>query len=202
MSMTPNRKIRTIPAALLVLALSGCFGGLGGGKAPPSLLRLAASEEVSAGSGAAGRPTDAVMVMEPETDKRLAVLRVPVQMNDVDVAYLKDAQWVERPSRLFRGLLAERLRAKGGQLVLEDDQPVPATGTRLGGKLLEMGYDERSGAVVVRFDALRTSPGGEVVSKRFESEVAVAKAKAALVGPALNEAANDVAGQVVEWMAR
>ena len=201
MTMTSLRALRITAAASLALALGGCLGGLGGGgKAPPALLRLTASEGATAGSGAAAMPTAAIMVMEPETDKRLAVLRVPVQVNAVDVAYLKDAQWVERPSRLFRGLLAERLRARGGQLVLEDDQPIPATGTRLGGRLLEMGYDAKRLAVIVRFDALRTSPTGEVTSKRFESAVAVTDAKADRIGPALNEAANAVAGEVVAWM--
>lgn len=188
-------------AALLALALGGCLGSvLGGTKAPPTLLRLTASETAPAGSSASGKPADAIMVMEPETDNRLAVQRVPVQVNAVDVAYLKDAQWVERPARQFRALLAERLRAKGGRLVLEDDQPVPATGTRLSGKLLDLGYDARSLSVVVRFDALRTMPGGQVTTRRFEAAIPGVSATAAAVGPALNKAANEVAGQVVEWM--
>jgi cholesterol transport system auxiliary component len=188
-------------AAFLVLSLGGCLGSvLGGTKAPPTLLRLTASEAALAGSSASGKAGDAIMVMEPETDNRLAVQRVPVQVNAVDVAYLKDAQWVERPARQFRALLAERLRARGGRLVLEDDQAVPATGTRLGGKLLDLGYDARSQSVVVRFDALRTMPGGQVTTRRFEATVPGVSATAAAVGPALNKAANEVAGQVVEWV--
>lgn len=187
-------------AGLLLGSLGGCLGGLSGPKAPPALLRLASTSSAPVGASATGKPTDAVMVMEPETDKRLAVQRVPVQVSDVDVAYLKDAQWVERPSRLFRALLAEHLRAKGGRLVLEDDQPVPATGTRLGGKLLEMGYDARTMAVTVRYDALRTGSDGQVTSKRFESVVSAGSAKPGSIGPALNKAANDVAAQVTAWM--
>lgn len=188
-------------AIALALSLGGCLGGLlGGTKAPPTLLRLTASEAAPAGTSASGKPGDAIMVMEPETDNRLAVQRVPVQVNAVDVAYLKDAQWVERPARQFRALLAERLRAKGGRLVVEDDQPVPATGTRLSGKLLDLGFDARSQSAVVRFDALRTSPSGVVTTRRFEAKVGGVSATAASVGPALNQAANEVAGQVVEWM--
>lgn len=188
-------------AALLTLSLGGCLGGLvGNSKAPAMLLRLSSTESAKPGATASGRPADAVMVMEPETDSRLSVQRIPVQVNAVDVAYIKDAQWVERPTRQFRALLAERLRARGGRLVLEDDQQVPATGTRLGGKLLDMGYDAGTNSVIVRFDALRTAPTGEVTTKRFEAVVKSVDPAAAAVGPALNEAANAVAGQVVDWI--
>ncbi|MDE2412086.1 MAG: membrane integrity-associated transporter subunit PqiC [Sphingomonadales bacterium] len=193
--------VRAGLALALALSLGGCLGGLAGGaKPPPALLRLVPAEAAPAGSSASGKPTEAIMVMEPETENRLAVLRVPVQINAVDVAYLKDAQWVERPARQFRALLAERLRAKGGRLVLEDDQPVPATGTRLGGKLIDLDYDARRQSAVVRFDALRTTPAGQVTTRRFEAVVPTASAKPTAVGNALNQAANDVAGQVVEWM--
>ncbi|MDE2435901.1 MAG: membrane integrity-associated transporter subunit PqiC [Sphingomonadales bacterium] len=193
---------RLVGVAALSLVLSGCLGGLVDSSKPPAmLLRLVPSETAAAGSSATGKPGDAVMVMEPETDNRLAVQRVPVQINAVDVAYLKDVAWVERPARQFRSLLAERLRAKGGRLVLEDDQPVPATGTRLGGRLIDLGYDARSRSVMVRFDALRTTPNGTVTARRFESTISGIAPKAATVGAALNEAANTVAGQVAEWMA-
>ena len=64
-----------------------------------------------------------------------------------------------------------------------------------------MGYDARSGSVVVRYDAMKTGPKGELVTKRFESVVPSVAALPAAVGPALNTAANDVALQVAEWMA-
>ncbi len=192
-------RLRIAAALVLLLPLGGCLG-LGGGKPPPSLLRLTSVRGAPAGASFSGKAGDAVMVMEPETDRRLAVQRVPVQIDDSNVAYLKGAQWVERPSRMFRALLAETLRAKGGQLVLEDDQPVPATGTRLGGKLVELGFDARSQSVVVRYDALRTSPAGVVSTKRFESVVPGVAARPGPVGDALNRAANDVAAQVATWI--
>ncbi|GGZ92632.1 ABC-type transport auxiliary lipoprotein family protein [Novosphingobium arvoryzae] len=197
-------RFATVTAAALVL--SGCLG-LGGGKAPPSLLSLTPAKSAPAGAVASGTGATAIMVMEPDTDKRLAVQRVPVQVSASSIAYLKDALWVERPARLFRGLLAETLRAQplpggGGRLVLEDDQAAPLIGTRLSGRLLDMGYDAREMAVVVRFDAFRTGPSGEVATRRFESVVSGVSAKPDAVGAALNRAANDVAGQVAEWMAQ
>jgi cholesterol transport system auxiliary component len=116
------------------------------------------------------------------------------------VAYLVGTSWVERPSRLFRALLAETLRTRTQVLVLEDSQAASSNGIRLSGRLIDMGFDARSQSVVVRFDAMRTGPKGEVQTKRFESTVAGVQPKPESVGPALNKAANDVAGQVAEWM--
>jgi cholesterol transport system auxiliary component len=194
--------IRIAAMAALPLILSACVSLGGGGKAPASLLTLTPAASAPAGSTASANPADALLVMEPETDQSLAVLRVPVQVDDANIAYLKDAVWVERPSRLFRALLAETLRAKGGRLVLEDSQAsVPVGGVRLSGRLIAMGYDARSRSVVVRFDAIRTGANGEVQTKRFESVVDGVAPLPAEVGPALNKAANNVAAQVAEWMA-
>jgi cholesterol transport system auxiliary component len=191
--------MRKAGMALMLAGLGGCVS-LGGGKVPATLLTLSAEAAAPAGTTTAAAIAQAVLVMEPETDKRLAVLRVPVQVDTAQVAYLKDAQWVERPSRLFRSLLAETLRADGKRLVIEDDQRAMAAGERLSGRLLEMGYDAREMAVVVRFDAMLTR-GSEVRTRRFEATVPGVAARPEEVGSALNKAANDVAGQVAEWMA-
>lgn len=196
--------LRIGAVAVLPLVLSACIslGGGGGGKAPLSLLTLTPEASAPAGSTASATPDQAIMVMEPETDQHLAVLRVPVQVDDTNIAYLQGTVWAERPARLFRALLAETLRAKTGRLVVEDSQSsVPVTGTRLSGRLISMGYDARSGSVVVRYDAMKTDPKGELMTKRFESVVPGVTPLPAEVGPALNRASNDVARQVAEWMA-
>jgi cholesterol transport system auxiliary component len=105
--------------------------------------------------------------------------------------------WVERPARLFQRLLAETIRAKGGQLVIENDSGT--SGPKLSGRLLDMGYDVRAASVVVRFDAVKQA-GGRIETRRFESVVPVKEAAAKYVGPALNEAANSVAQAVADWV--
>jgi cholesterol transport system auxiliary component len=199
-AMRQLRMIRTLPVLLaLTLALPGCVS-LGGGKSPPTLLTLTPATSVPVGTVIGGDPKTAIMVMEPETDQRLAVVRVPVQIDDTDVAYLKGAMWVERPARLFRALLAETLRSKTDMLVLEDSQAAANAGVRVSGRLIDMGYDARTSSVVVRFDAIRSGAGGTVVTKRFESIVSGVQAKPDSIGPALNRAANDVAAQVAAWV--
>lgn len=195
--------IRSLPARTaalsLALLLGGCLG-LGGGKAPATLISLTATQGPAAGSGSTGKVADALMVLEPEVDRKLAVLKVPVRVDGSSVAYLADAAWIERPARQFRALLAETLRADGKRLVIEDDGAAGPTAHRLGGRLIDMGYDAGSRSVVVRFEAVRSGPDGTVATRRFESVVPGVPATAVAIAPALNRAANDVAGQVAAWL--
>lgn len=183
--------------AALVL-LPGCISL--GGKVPAQLLGLTAQSTAPAGTLGVGRIGEALVVLDPETDRRLDVQRVPVQVDDATVAYLKDAVWVERPARLFRRLLAETIRARGQYLVLEDVDKGAGGKIRLAGRLVDMGYDARNRSVVVRYDALREDVDGTFASRRFEAVVPGVSPKAERVAPALNKAANDVAAQVAEWV--
>lgn len=189
---------RVIAAGGAVLLLSGCLSL--GGKSPPTLFTLGAERGAAAGASTTGKVADALVVAEPEVDRRLGVQRVAVQVDASNVAYLKDAMWVERPSRLFRALLAETLRAKSGRLVFEDDQPLARGARRLSGRLIDMGYDARAQAAVVRFEAVRDLGNGEVSVRRFEAVEGGVSAKPESVGPALNRAANKVAAEVADWM--
>ena len=191
--------LKAAPIAALALALGGCLSL--GDKVPDTLFSLTPARIAPAGTAASGNFGDAIIVVEPETDRRLSVQRVPVQIDDASVAYLQKAMWVERPSRLFRALLAETIRAKGNRLVFEDSEAASSGGTRLSGRLLDMGYDARTLSVVVRYDAIRSGgKGAAMATKRFESIVPGIAAKPEAVGPALNKAANDVAAQVAEWV--
>ena len=188
-----------LAVASLALLLGGCLGGLGG-KAPAVLISLTSSQAPAAGAGVTGSQDNALVVLEPEVDRKLAVLKVPVRVNGSTIAYLADAAWVERPARQFRGLLAETLRASGKRLVLEDDGTGGPAANRLGGRLVDMGYDAAQQAVVVRFEAIRSTRGGSVETRRFESVIPGVSAKPEAIAPALNRAANAVAADVAAWM--
>jgi cholesterol transport system auxiliary component len=181
-----------------LLLLSGCLSL--GGKTPDQLIRLTPESSAPAGDMLAVPLTEALIVLDPEADRRLDVQRVPVQVDDATIAYLKEATWVERPARQFRRLLAETIRARGNRLVVEAGDTSEGGKTRLGGRLLDMGYDARSQSVIVRFDAMRWEPAGPVTSRRFEATIPGVSPEAQSVAPALNRAANDVARQVADWI--
>lgn len=186
-------------AVVAALALSGCVSI--GTKPPEQLLRLTPDTVAPAGTTSSGQIADAFVILDPETDRGLDVLRVPVTVDTASLAYLKDAVWVEKPSRQFRGLLAETLRSQTPRLVLEGGDFEVAGRTLVSGRLLQMGYDAQRRAVIVRFDAIRKERGdGPIQSRRFEAVVDGVEAKAVPVGAALNRASNDVAKQVVEWV--
>lgn len=188
-------------AALLALSagLSGCLG-LGGVKAPPTLLKLTSAASLPAGATVSGRAEDAILVLDPETDRSLGLSRVAVQLDDTNVAYVKGVQWVERPAHLFAQLLAETIRAGGQRLVFTSDDSIAISKHRLGGRLVDFGYDARSMSVVVRYDAVRSGPGGTLSTRRFEAVVPGIKADPEHLGPALNKAANKVAAEVAVWV--
>ena len=197
--MTAGRLIkagaRTAPLAAL-LVLGGCLSF--GPKTPPTVFDLTAENPAPAGAGQSGTLASALVVEVPEAPLALNVTRIPVQIDASNLAYVKNAAWVERPTRLFQRLLAEAVRAKGSRVVLESE---PGTGTSevLSGRLLAMGFNAPTNAAVVRFDAMRTTRGGQVQVRRFEASQG-ASAEPEVLGPALNRAANDVARQVADWV--
>jgi len=190
----------TILAAMAApLLLGGCVS-LGGGKVPPSLLTLTSTETAAAGASATGSRQTALALVEFEVPRSLDVTRIPVQVTDTEIAYLKDADWVERPARLFRRVVAETIRARSGRMVIDGDDPGTVANDRLAGTLRSFGYDARTSSVVVIFDAARNNGGAEVVTRRFEARVSGIPADVRSVAPALNQAANDVAGQIADWI--
>jgi len=188
-----------IAVLALVLALPGCVS-LGGGKPPEMLISLSPDESAPAGPMASGTASNAIVVLDPEADRRIDVDRVPVQVSPSSVAYLKDAVWVERPTRQFRRLLAETVRARANRVVIEGSDYEVTGSTTVSGRLLQMGYDAGAQKVIVRYDAMVEEKGGVVRSRRFEAEVSGVAADAAAVGPALNKAANQVAKEAAGWI--
>ncbi|MES2491880.1 MAG: ABC-type transport auxiliary lipoprotein family protein [Pseudomonadota bacterium] len=185
--------------ALVALAVAGCVS-IGGGKIPDTLVTLTPAASAPAGALLTASADSAIIVFDPETDRRLSVQRIAVQVDDANVAYLEEALWIERPARLMRGLLAETIRARGTRLVFENADSAATGRSRLAGRLLDMGYDARAGAAVVRYDGVLETAGSGISTRRFEARVPTASADPAVIGPALNQAANDVAQQVADWV--
>lgn len=203
MSKIDRMSLRNRPALFalpLLLALPGCISL--GGPPPESLLTLNPEVRAPAGAGAsAGSEQPVIAVLALDTPAKLDVLRVPVAVSDTELAYLQEAFWVEKPARLFRRLVGETIRARGGALVIDADDTVTLATITLHGTLIDMEYDAQGSAAVVRFDAVRVDGGGRITTRRFEARETGVPADARAVGAALNRAANTVAGEIADWIA-
>ena len=189
---------RLFAAAASALALSAC---LGGGHVPDHLLTLTAAETRPVAQPRNAGPDQAVTVVPPTVPQALRTTRIPVYVNETNVQYLKDADWVENPGPLFGRLLGETIAARTGRVVLDPSQYSHDPGTRLTGQLLRFGLDPAAMQVVVTYDAaIARGTSGGVATNRFEARVPVAAATPEAVAPALNQAANQVADQVAAWL--
>ncbi|MGN6376341.1 MAG: ABC-type transport auxiliary lipoprotein family protein [Sphingomonas sp.] len=185
----------------LTAALSGCISF--GAKPPPSLLTLNDATPVPVGKVQNATGDHTMTVNVPSVSDALSVQRVPVQATDTSIAYIKDAQWVEPPAKLFARLLADTVTAKTDWMVLGRDQTRVDPGTILTGELRNFGVDAGTQEAVVTYDASLLRGGGQPVQKqRFEARVPVASITPGPVGVAINQAANQVADEVAAWVGR
>jgi cholesterol transport system auxiliary component len=189
---------QTDPAAPLLaplaLSLSACVNI--GTKVPGTLMSLTPESAPAAGAGASGNLAGATAVLEPAAEARLAVLRIPVQIDDPTSPISRarngsngrrgcsSACWPKRCAPRAAGWWWRTTLASAGRAFRAAFSTWAMT---------------RSRRVIVRFDAVKELPGGKIETKRFEQDVPGVAPEASEVGPALNKAANAVAKDVVDW---
>lgn len=193
------RRPTLILAAALLLA--GCIRLAE--KPPPMLLSLHSDARIEPGVVRSSAEAGTIVIAIPVTPREIAVARVPVHTRDTSVAYVKDAVWIEPPARQFARLLGDAVSARTGRLVISRRQSLSAPGPELSGELRSFGIDEAAGEAIVVFEAtlVRVVPG-PIQKRRFEARAPLAPIDARTVGPALNRAANQVAGEVAAWVGR
>lgn len=195
--------VRFSAVAAAALSLAACsIGSLlgGGGKTPPWLLTLEPSAPAPAAVARSANAGEAVTIETPVIPKELRTVRVPAQVGEIAVAYVKDLQWVDTPDRLFQDLLEETVLRTTSRVVIDPKQSTLDPGLTVSGRLSSFGYEAGQGSVLVRYDAaLSTAGGTRVETRRFEAR-APADGSASTVGPALNTAANQVALEVAQWI--
>lgn len=196
----PSRLRTPLTLALGALLLSGCVSF--GGKVPPFLLTLDADAAPAAGEARTASDAATLTILIPAAPQKLRTTRIPVQQDDASVAYVKDAQWVEAPQRLFQRLLSETVAARTNRVVIDEDQYLTAPGEQLAGQLMEFGVDARSNEAIVVYQAMRVGAGGKTVTqRRFEAREPIGgRIEAKPVGEALTRAANRVASDVAAWL--
>ena len=187
-------------AAVAAVSLAGCIGL--GGKTPPFLLTLDADAAPTSGEARTAAEAATLTILIPTAPQKLRTTRIPVQQDDSSVTYVKDAQWVEAPQRLFQRLVSETVAARTARVVLDEGQYLTAPGEQLAGQLMDFGIDARSNEAVVVYQAMLVSAGGKTVTqRRFEVREPVgAKIEAKPAGEALARAANKVAVDVAGWL--
>lgn len=194
------RNVKSVAVAVtLALLLGGC-ALMGGGKTPASLVTLSSTAPDPgpiARNSAAG---ESITIDVPVVAKEIRTTRVAAQTGTTTVAYIKDLTLVDTPDRLFRDLVAETVLRTTNRVVLDSDQATLDPGMVVTGRLTNFGYEAGQGNVLVRYDAAMAAKGGAgVQTRRFEARVP-ADGTAATVGPALNDAANQVAAEVAQWI--
>lgn len=204
------RTLLLAPVMLAALSLGGCISF--GSNPPPSLLTLDAAATVAVGETTSSASARSITIAVPGVPQELAVTRIPVRSGDTSVAYLKDAQWVETPNRMFARVLSDTITARTGRVVLGTRASLSDPGARLGGDLRQFGVDANASEAVVVYDATLvrdrpvaadgTRPAVPYEKRRFEARVPIAELTPAAAGIALNQAANTVAGEVSDWVGR
>ena len=194
-----NKVMRAAAAVMMIAGLSGC-ALLGGAKAPKNLITLSATAPSPGPIARSGNAGESVTVEDPVVAKEIRTTRVAAQTGSTTIAYIKDLTLVDTPDKLFKNLVAETILRTTNRVVLDPRQSNLDPGLTVSGRLTDFGYEGGQGTVLVRYDAaLSTAGGTRVETRRFEAR-APADGTAATVGPALNQAANEVALQVAQWI--
>lgn len=188
-------------AILLTLPLAACIRF--GAEPPPSLLTLNPVAQVPVGAAADTGNARNITIRVPVAPQEVSVTRVPVRATDTSIAYVKDAEWVEPPARLFARLLSDTVTARTGYVVLSNRQANLDPGAQLTGELRQFGLDANARAAIVTYDASLLRKGAATFDKRrFEARVPVTAIDAPNAAAGLNQAANQVATEVADWIGR
>ncbi|WP_010215503.1 ABC-type transport auxiliary lipoprotein family protein [Sphingomonas sp. PAMC 26621] len=199
--MTMIRSTKSLLALTALASLSGCISFAA--KPPASLLTLTSATTLPVNQTQSSSTAPTITIQVPAVAQSIAGVRIPVQASQTSIAYVAKAQWVEPPARLFARLLSDTIPPRTGRIVLSSAQSFSDPGAVLSGEIRSFGVDAGTNMAVVAFDGSLIRSTGKVVEKRrFEARVPVSAIAAGPVGVALNQAANQVAVEVADWVGR
>lgn len=190
-------------ASLAAIALTGCVSIGAKVQTPTALLTLTPdSISAAADAGHVTNAIDTLSVAAPLVPQALNATRIAVYDGNAQITYVKGATWAEMPANLFKALLTETIIAKTSRVIVDPRQSPLAVGSALSGRLVQFGIDAQSSKAVVTYDALLTHVGSkQVAAHRFQVMIPVKVIDGNSSGRAMNRAANEVAGQVSDWVA-
>ncbi|WP_404710986.1 ABC-type transport auxiliary lipoprotein family protein [Sphingomonas sp. MMS24-J13] len=188
-------------AVAAALSLAGCVNL--SPKPPANLMALSATTPLAAGPTRITDDKAAISIAPLTAISSLANTRVLVTNGPTAMAYLKGGAWTAPPAGLFRSLLAETITVRTGRVVPEPRQQAVQPNTRLFGQLSAFGLDGPGFAAVVTFDASIARTGSDKLeARRFSARVPVTSEDPMTVSTAINQAANQVAAEVADWVGK
>ncbi len=192
-------------AAAFAVTACGPLVQIGGNAKPPQSLLVITATATPRPPGGPVKAADTIAVEIPVVPAALQTLRLPVSTSATETTYLVGADWAEQPNRQFQRLLADTITATG-QPVVDVHQMNIVPARTLTGTLRDFGVDASDPlamVVHVRYDAQLAGPrSASVALRRFETSEPVPSTAPTVVAAALNRAANRVAADVAEWVAK
>jgi cholesterol transport system auxiliary component len=184
----------------LVLLLAGCGPLVKIGESGPAAQRFTLAATPSDGAPVA---LPMLRVEEFEAPAELAVNRLAVRVGAQEVRYLAGAVWTDKPARLLRGLISERLRQISTNAIVGPGQLDLSPNWTLSGRLIAFQAKASSGpadAVQVSTELLLLRDAKLIARRRFWAEAAAASDRPADLAAASNRAANQLADEVTSWV--
>jgi len=196
-----KRRTLALLGLAAALPLTGCISL--SPKPPARLMVLTPTVPLAAGTAITTGDAKAVQIARLGAIPALTTQRVLVTDGPTAIAYLKGGQWSAVPADLFRTLLAETITVRTGRVVTEPRLLQIQPSTRLAGQISAFELDGPGRAVTVTFDATLSRDGSDQIqSRRFSARVPVGSEQPDAVAAALNQAANQVAGEVADWIGK
>ena len=190
--------MRNARALMPLLALTACVSF--GPKPPKTLLTLTTTAAIPPGTTRTATNANTILVLTPTAPVAINTVRIPVYDGSNELSYVTATAWNEPPARALQRLLSETIPVRSGRVVLDPRQVLADPAMRLSGQLQRFGIDPQAMQAVAVFDAQVARPGGVVEVRRFEARAPLSAIDGPAVGGALNAAANDLAGQVADWV--
>jgi cholesterol transport system auxiliary component len=196
-----GQAVRLAALGLILAGTAGCVRI--GAKPPERLLSISTDARLAPGTDQSAEAQTALFVELPDVPKTIATQRVAVRASSTSYAYVPKALWVDTPARQFQSLLSETIAARTGRLVLDPGQYMAQSNQVLNGDLIEFGIDAATNRAVVTYDASLLATDGKTVRRqRFSATRPVRNISSDQVASPISEAANEVAGQVSDWLGK
>jgi cholesterol transport system auxiliary component len=191
----PNARLRAarrlLRLAVAALCLSAC------GSPPRGSFDLSGGVHDAAARAAVGHAGAALAVNEPEASPPLHPERIVIRIAPGEIAYLADAQWADRLTRLVQARLVSAF-GRGGVAATLPGAPVAATLSTIIHRF-EIDLTQQTAVVEIAARILDHRTGRERAAHVFRGEAPAPHTYGAAAVQSLEMALDDASRQLVGW---